>query len=335
LNIECHTTPAVFEALSDEWDETLGPTHFSHFFLLRDWQRLWWKYLQRGELCVLTVRDDDGALLGIGPWFIEDHEGLRTVHTIGCVDVTDYLDIIARPGHTEKVIAALLDFMLSQDAPGWDAMNLCSVPETSPTLTLFPQLAESRGLAVTVRQQDVCPVLVLPDNWEDYLAILDKKQRHELRRKLRRAEAGDVDWYIVGPEHDLAEEIDAFLTLMARSTPDKAEFLKMPGHRSFFEEMGRATFNAGHLQLCFLTVEGERSAAMWNFVYDNRVMVYNSGLDPDAFAYLSPGVVLGGLHIRHAIEQGIAVYDFLRGGEVYKYRLGGQDTTVYNLLVER
>jgi CelD/BcsL family acetyltransferase involved in cellulose biosynthesis len=335
LNVDYHTTPAVFDTLADEWDKTLGPTHFGTFFLLRDWQRLWWKHLQRGELCVVTVRDGDGVLRGIGPWFVEEHEGQRIVRTIGCVDVTDYLDIIAQPGHEESVIEALLGFMLSQDAPDWDVMDFCNIPDGSLTLTLFPKLARERGLGATVSQQEVCPIVALPDNWDDYLAMLDGKQRHELRRKLRRAEAANVDWYVVGPEHNLAEEIGAFLTLMARSTPEKAAFLEMPGHRSFFEDMGQALFEAGYLQLCFLTVDGERSAAMWNFVYDNRLMVYNSGLDPNAFAHLSPGVVLGGLHIRHSIEQGLAVYDFLRGEEVYKYRLGGQDTVVYNLAVRR
>ena len=330
-----HTTPAVFDALANEWDQALGPARFGGFFLRRDWQRLWWKHFGQGTLCVVTVRDDDGALQGIGPWFIDEHDGVRTVRTIGGADITDYLDIIAQPGREESVGEALLDFMLGRDAPGWDVMDLCNIPEKSPTPAHLARSAEARRLHVTVHQQGVCPVIALPARWEDYLEALDKKQRHELRRKLRRAETASVDWYIVGPEHDLEEEIGAFLSLMAMSTPEKAEFLQVPGHCIFFREMGRALFDAGYLQLCFLTVEGVRSASLWNFIYDNRVMVYNSGLDPNAFAYLSPGVVLSACHIRHSIEQGLAVYDFLRGSETYKYRLGGKDTALVNLVIQR
>jgi CelD/BcsL family acetyltransferase involved in cellulose biosynthesis len=39
--------------------------------------------------------------------------------------------------------------------------------------------------------------------------------------------------------------------------------------------------------------------------------------------------------IQHAIENKRAVFDFLRGDEDYKYRLGGQDTRLYRLHIER
>jgi len=65
------------------------------------------------------------------------------------------------------------------------------------------------------------------------------------------------------------------------------------------------------------------------------MMVYNSGLDPLNFQALSPGIVLMGWLIQRAIESKHAVFDFLRGNEDYKYRLGGQDTHVYQLCIER
>ena len=55
-------------------------------------------------------------------------------------------------------------------------------------------MARGRGLRVEVMQEDVCPVITLPlpgegeDGWGLYLAGLDKKERHEIRRKLRRME---------------------------------------------------------------------------------------------------------------------------------------------------
>ena len=60
-------------------------------------------------------------------------------------------------------------------------------------------------------------------------------------------------------------------------------------------------------------------------------MVYNSGHAHHDFGDLSPGIVLLAYNIRHAIEQGYAYYDFLRGDEPYKYRMGGRDTAVMNI----
>ena len=88
---------------------------------------------------------------------------------------------------------------------------------------------------------------------------------------------------------------------------------------------------AGWLQMNFLTVGEERVAAYINFVYDNRVLVYNSGLNHEEYGQLSPGIVLLAYNIQHAIEAGYSKYDFLRGDEIYKYRMGGQDTAVMNI----
>ncbi|MCU0476705.1 MAG: GNAT family N-acetyltransferase, partial [Anaerolineae bacterium] len=66
------------------------------------------------------------------------------------------------------------------------------------------------------------------------------------------------------------------------------------------------------------------------FVYGGRVMVYNSGLNP-AHAPLSPGIVLLCHLIRWAAENGMTAFDFLRGNEEYKYRMGGIDQPLYML----
>ena len=51
------------------------------------------------------------------------------------------------------------------------------------------------GWTVLREREDVCPVVTLPEgvDFEGYLDTLDKKARHEIRRKIRRAEAaGEV-----------------------------------------------------------------------------------------------------------------------------------------------
>jgi len=85
----------------------------------------------------------------------------------------------------------------------------------------------------------------------------------------------------------------------------------------------------------FLEVEGERAAALYNLDYKDRIWVYNSGLDPVAFGHLSLGVVLTTKAIELAIEDGHAVFDFMRGNEEYKYRFGAQDTYVHRIHITK
>jgi CelD/BcsL family acetyltransferase involved in cellulose biosynthesis len=72
-----------------------------------------------------------------------------------------------------------------------------------------------------------------------------------------------------------------------------------------------------------------------NFDYGGHILVYNSGLLPEEYGHLSLGIVLLCYNIRHAIENKRKVFDFLRGNEVYKYRMGAKDNPVFMLRAAR
>jgi CelD/BcsL family acetyltransferase involved in cellulose biosynthesis len=121
------------------------------------------------------------------------------------------------------------------------------------------------------------------------------------------------------------------MRLMAISTGEKNEFLENPANAEFFRQVIPRIARQGWLQLAFLTINDEPAATYLNFVYGDRVMVYNSGLDAERYGQLSPGIILLARLIEHAITNRYAVVDFLRGDESYKYKLGGKDTQIYTI----
>ncbi len=331
MKLDLVTTAERFEALGHEWNNLLFYNATNEVFLTWQWQSTWWKAYEPGDLWVLAGRDDAGELVGIAPWFIEQPS--RVVRTIGCVEVTDYLDVLVKPDCRDVFLAAVADFA-TEHADAYSRIVLCNMPGGTPTLSVLPGLFTERGFNVRVVQQEVCPVIALPDDFETYLAGLDKKQRHELRRKLRRAENAEgetVEWYIVGQQHNLDDEIAKFTQLMAASHPDKQRFLDDPQNMAFFQAIAPRMARCNWLQLSFLTVNGVPAAGYMNFDYGNRILVYNSGLLPDTYSHLSPGIVLLAYNIQHAIEMGRQAFDFLRGNEEYKYRMGGIDHPVMAL----
>jgi CelD/BcsL family acetyltransferase involved in cellulose biosynthesis len=338
LSISSYHDVGGFEALSGEWNALLHRSATDAIFLTLEYQRTWWHHLGEGELLILAVREGgvEGELVGIAPLFATDSpQGERVLSTVGCVEVSDYLDLIVARGREEAVYTAMLDYLAALHAPAWDVLNLCNTHQDSPTLDVLPALAEARGWVVSMERDDVCPIIELPGTWEEYLQMLDGKERRELKRKLRHADAEiALEWHIVGPGRDLETEVEEFLRLMAASTPDKAVFLT-PRMRDFFRQLARVAYDAGWLQLAFLEVRGQKAAAYFNFVYNNRVLIYNSGLDWRAFPKLGAGIVLAAYCIRHAIEQGRDVVDFMQGDERYKYQLGGQDVEVRRLAIRR
>ena len=338
-----------------EWDALLSEASSNVVFLTRQWQQTWWDSFASEHCCqlkIMSVRTDGGALVGIAPLFVEqtplppvqaysrgvprpergEGESLRLLRLVGGVEVADYLDIIAPVDRVREVWVALLDYLLEHH--DWDAIDLHSLPEFSPSREVLTELAEQMGLSAEVVTEDVCPVLELPGDWETYLMSLRKKDRHELRRKVRKLEGrDDARWYLVktGDPAELEKGMRAFIALHRSSGLDKAQF--MDDHRAEgFMEMAAWMSKSGWLDLAILAVHDEPAAAYLSFNYDGRLYLYNSGYDPKFAAY-SAGVALLAYRIHKAILQGIKTFDFLRGDEEYKYDFGAKDTYVYRAVL--
>jgi CelD/BcsL family acetyltransferase involved in cellulose biosynthesis len=328
VKIESYT---AFEPLQSEWNDLLKRSVSDTPFGSYEYNKVWWDAYQPGELWILAFRDTDNRLIGLAPMFIQDEEGERILKFVGSHDVTDYLDVLFDKEHCHKIYPVLLEVLCS-NTERFHSLVLDNLPAASPTYSTLPKLLSSKGFRVTSEVQEVCPLILLPDNFDDFLKLLDKKNRKELERKLRIAEGLDsVSWYIVDKSHDIDAEAEKFMSLMAKSHPEKAKFLENPQHVAFFKALVPAAMEAGWLQLNFLEVAGEAVAAYCNFDYNNEILVYNSGLDPSKASALSPGIVLLAYNIEHAIKTGRKVFNFLRGSEQYKYRMGATDTEIFNV----
>jgi CelD/BcsL family acetyltransferase involved in cellulose biosynthesis len=270
---------------------------------------------------------DDPA--GIAPLFRSLHDGESRLLLIGSAEIADYLDLIAAPDRLAEFCSVLLDELASLPKAEFGALDLFNLRASSPTVPVLEEEAARRGWLLEQEALQICPVIDLPPTWDEYLARLDKKTRHEIRRKLRRAEGSEARTALTIRG---AEAVDEFLRLMAFDRA-KADFLT-PAMADQFRAIAAAGQEAGILELAFLELEGRNVAGYFNFVCQNRVWVYNSGMDPD-FSAFSPGwVLLAGL-IRRAIEAGCSAFDFMRGDEPYKFQWGGVGERVVRLLIRR
>jgi CelD/BcsL family acetyltransferase involved in cellulose biosynthesis len=253
---------------------------------------------------------------------------------LGSVEISDYLDLILRPNYTASFIEALLAYLDGPQAPAWKVLDWYNILEDSPTLPVLKAAAERRGWEYSQQRLQPAPCVRLPGDWEAYLAGIDKKQRHEIRRKMRRAESNSppVRWYIEDGEERLDAQLEAFMALMAQDT-EKASFLTEV-MRTQMRAAVHAAFRAGWMQLAFLEVGGEKAAGYLNFDYANRIWLYNSGWD-SRFSEISPGWVLLSYLMRWANEKQREAFDFMRGDEDYKYRFGGIDRFVTRAVVRR
>lgn len=324
---------AIAHRLADvpiaRWEELHGGGARTSPFLSPRFLLPWHRALGRG--CDVRVArwgsdggPDEGLLFlcrcGEGGWIF-----------LGGEQVADYLDALVAPGRAEAFWREFLERGLP--ALGGGPLRLPGLVEGTPALSLLPSICRETGLSCSVEEMDKAPFVSLPGSFEEYLEQLGTKERHELRRKMRRAAEllPGLAFRMTRTPDELANDLPSFVGLLRKSHPAKESFMD-ESMATFFREVAEGFLASGRLRLEFLSSQGVDVASVFQFRTDGGLLLYNSGYDPKLRA-ANPGLVLLARSIGQAIDEGFREYDFLRGTERYKYDLGGVDRVVYRLTV--
>lgn len=161
-------------------------------------------------------------------------------------------------------------------------------------------------------------VMTLPASFDEYLGMIGKKERHETRRKRRRFEATLGPPRLVGSTEP-GPALEEFFRLHRLSGGGKGRFMTDRMALMFSDLLAGDGW-----RLETLYGDGPRpAAAAIGYLDRTGFYLYNSAYDPE-FRNASPGVVLLSELIRSAIEADLKVFDFLKGDETYKFRLGAR-----------
>ena len=136
--------------------------------------------------------EEDGRLIGIAPlFFSRKPRRCAGAAPPGQHRDSDYLDLIVRPEDVTRFVEGLLEFLDGLPAPEWRVLDWYNILEDSPTLPAMEKAAQERQWPCSLEQLAHSPYIPLKGSWEEYLAGINKKQRHEIRRKMRRARAAN------------------------------------------------------------------------------------------------------------------------------------------------
>ena len=316
-----------FDSIWSQWEQILPASATDTVFVTPWWHKTWWdNFKGTNELRILSVSDGDD-LLGIAP--LMSNGDLLTF--LGDKDLSDYFDFVVPRDKIDRFFPKLWEHLVQSD---WATLDLPSLPSGSPTLEHIPNLAQAMNMSVTVEEEETTPKAELPDSWDQFLLGLRKKDRHELRRKIRRLDREKTHrQYVANDAEVLNGSMQDFFRLLRASREDKEEFLT-PERESFFLDIARESVSRGQFRLSFLEVDGEKVASCICFDYGEDYLLYNSGYDP-SYSRLSVGLINKALSLQSAIEEGRKNFNFLKGNERYKYNLGARDEPVFHLTITR
>ena len=308
------------------WLEMDGPIEWRCLFASPPWSRVWWKVFGDGsDPNILAIRQADD-IIGIAPLVLE----ANTARFIGSPDVCDYLDFAIAEGKEVDFFDILFHHLRTQ---GIAHLDLGPLHPESTVLKRLGPLSGHLDCIVSWESDESVFEMPLPPTWGAFLNQLTGKQRHEIRRKLRRLEnAGDIGYRVIRDVDEIADAMDIFLALFRSNRPDKSVFMT-DQMTTYFRALAAAFAREGILRLFFLDMDGKPVAAAMCFDYQSTLYLYNNGYD-NRYRSLSLGMLSKVFSIRNSIHEGKQRYSFLKGDEAYKKHLGGNEVQLYRCSVE-
>ena len=330
LAVQCLAREESFIALAADWERLHASSETSSVF--NSWlvQHAWWQTYGRGRRLRIFVARDGGEVVGILPLYLERSsvagipvQRLRLVGTGGDT-YPDDLGPVLSPSPWRAAIDALAQAAI--DFAEWDVLELTDL-EPRMGQALAGVVRRSRLPFAQGRSQRI-PYIELPSTWQAYLESLSRARRGRLRGLRRRLDRA-LPWrfFVWEDGSRIGEALERLADLhrrrwLAAGTP--SESFATPQYLEFHRRVMAGAMQRGWLRLYCLELAGEVAAMIYAFRFRDRVYLMQAGFDP-RHAHRSPGAVLLGCALEHAIGEGNAVFDFLRGEHAYKDELASGD----------
>jgi CelD/BcsL family acetyltransferase involved in cellulose biosynthesis len=344
LTVTSVATTPDFDALLPEW-KVLHDEHGISVFQSFEYLRTWWRYFgesnHNAQLHIIVIRDH-GRLVAIAPFYIERVRTLRFLAFRRLAflgrEISDYLDVIVAKG-CESMSVELIASHLVQNKMLGDVILLEDITDRSAFHALLYEALIRHGFRGKRFINEQCPRTRLLNNWEDTLASFSTKHRKDIKYQRRNiCKNLRVEFEVTSTEEDVSRDMGEFIAMHQERWTNS-------GHKGVFadsrvsalhRDVAQLFFRRGWLFLTFLRLNGKRLAANYGFKFHGEVCTYLNGMrETGDSARYSPGRVLHGFCIEHAISLGAKVYDFMRGAEPYKLEFEGEGVPNLTLLLYR
>lgn len=342
LHVERLDGWAASGGLEHLWNDLLADSASRTVFLTWEWLTSWWNaYGGSRQLMILTCLDRAGTLVGIAPLYCDRAPfipglSLRVLRFIGDgTHDSDNLDFIVRRGSEKSAIRAWSEW-LDHHQRDWDLLELNSLPAESCLASLILEESRRRRWHVVSRETPRA-LLCLPRDGSAYLASLSESMRSTIRNRTRHLERNyRVRFVRCESAADLASALQHLFRLHGKRWEARGGGGAF-GHsqrRAFLKEVTERLQVRSWLDFWSLEVDDQVVATELGFCYGDTRYFLQAGFDPDWYPK-NVGVVLRARILRHLIDGGVRYYDFLDGGDDYKFRWGAERRSYLSLRCAR
>src|SRR4051794_32185133 len=272
---------AAVEAAVPAWRELLADSASNEPTLSPEWLLTWWDVYgaKQGRRLRILRFDAAGKVVGLAPLLCRWHwyrpgVPFRRLEPLGSGEreadavCSDYLNVIARKGHEADVARAFAGALRQGTLGGWDELVMPLMAGDGPMPALLAESCREAGFEAEVVTTTEAPYVPLPATWDAYLAALGRKERYLIKRTLRDFEqwAGDA---AVFRRASTPEEVEVGKRILRELHHERWDgtgggTFRSPLFLEFHDRVMRRLFDAGALDLLWVTVRGEPVAATYS-----------------------------------------------------------------------
>ena len=330
MNLE-RVPPAEWpRRLLAEWSRLLDEASEPEVFLSPEWIIAWMRhYGGECEAFLITARDESGELVGLAPFYRRRLgpgalRGPRVLAFLGDEGVgSEYLGLLARKAAEETFLSALTRNLDGE----WSLADLRGLRENHHFTDQVIRMLGARAPDRIHRERHPCASIMLPRDYESYLASLATKFRTTVRyRSNKLIKNFKVRLLRTSRQEELEGHLERFFVMHqvrweAEGHPGSFYYLRK---KAFYREVAEGFLRRGWLRFYHLEVDGVIRAAQFGFAFRGVLHSLQEAFDcrfrPQGVGGV--GVVLRGMAIREGIVEGLESYDFLGGAEEFKTRWG-------------
>jgi CelD/BcsL family acetyltransferase involved in cellulose biosynthesis len=300
------------EDAEEEWSRLAEAA--GHPFATWDWNLRWWQTFGAGrELYCFACRRGDGEVAAILPLYVAATRPLRVARFLG---YADWMTPICAPEDRPLAARALRD--ATRRGSGGCRLVLA---ERMPNEQGWGPLV---GGPVISTHHD--PVLRFDGmSWDEFLASRSKNFRDQVRRRERKIvrETG-LSFRLADDPGRLTADIDSLFRLHSLRWGEETTGVFEDAGPDFHRAFAADALRRGWLRLWLAEIGGETVAAWYGWRFGGAEWYYQAGRDP-ALEREAVGFVLMAHTVREALNDGVAEYRLLLGGEAYKDRFATAD----------
>ena len=318
--------------MSESWNDLLMQSKSNTIFLTWEWLYTWAEYyLEKNRKLFIIAIYERSALIGIAPFYINPvcfgpfH--IRQIEFLGSPETaSDYLDVFAIRGKEKEIAQYLYNYLFHIKSSKWDMIFLRDIPSESLFLLYFlKNIKKNRGY-FEIQEGSFCPVLRLPETHKQFISTLSPNRKKRLNYDMNVLKrAGEYKCYTI-QSIDSKSHLNKFLSIYKKRWQNN--------NAIFYSFLGKFTSRGNKkswVTIDFLNINGKDIAGLFLLRYQGILSMYLMAADINYNKKISIGNILTALSIEKAINDGISIFDFLKGEEEYKFYWAKEGKRCLNL----